>query len=131
MLEASGNDGEWGEAGANGGTVALNGQSQILEGDITADEISAVTVNLMASVWEGAANPEQETGEITVNLDADSTWEVTGDSYVSVLTNEDEACENISSNGYTVYYDASNEANAWLNGQTIALEGGGDIAPRS
>lgn len=129
LLNASGNDGEWGEAGANGGTVALNGQSQILEGDITADEISAVTVNLTASVWEGAANPEQETGEITVNLDADSTWEVTGDSYVSVLTNEDETCENISSNGYTVYYDAFNEANAWLNGQTIALEGGGSIAP--
>ena len=129
LLNASGNDGEWGKEGSNGGTVTFNGNNQSLTGDVTADEISTVQLNLVGSALTGTVNGEQTAKSITVNLDGDSTWELTGDSYVTVLTNADTSCANIVSNGYTVYYDASNEGNAWLNGETLELEGGGSVAP--
>lgn len=129
LLNASGNDGEWGKEGSNGGTVTFNGNNQSLTGDVTADEISTVQLNLVGSALTGTVNGEQTAKSITVNLDGDSTWELTGDSYVTVLTDADTSCANIVSNGYTVYYDASNEGNAWLNGETLELEGGGSVAP--
>lgn len=55
--------------------------------------------------------------------------ECNGDSHVTVLKNETEDNSNIVSNGYTIYYDAANEDNAWLNGETITLSDGGTIQP--
>jgi hypothetical protein len=36
---------------------------------------------------------------------------------------------NISGNGHTVYYDATNSANSSLGGQTYPLAGGGTLKP--
>ena len=55
-----------------------------------------------------------------VSLDADSAWTLTGDSYVTVLTNVDETCANIVSGGHNLYYDADAAGNEWLGAQTIA-----------
>lgn len=129
LLAAAGNDGEWGEKGSNGGIVTLNASRQTLEGDVTADEISTIGMNLAASTLKGAINGEKTAKAVTLNLDENSSWEMTGDSWVTVLTNGDTSCSNIISNGYTVYYDASNEGNSWLNGETISLSDGGSIAP--
>lgn len=66
---------------------------------------------------------------VTLSLDKDSTWTVTGTSYITALTDEDTNLSNIKDNGNTSYYDSSNSANSWLNGKTITLSGGGTLQP--
>jgi hypothetical protein len=126
---AGNNTNNWGTEGSNGGTLTLNASSQTLKGDIDCDSISSVSLALSASSkLEGAAD-HADTGDCSVTLDSTSTWTLTGDSYVSALTDSDTGCANIISGGHTLYYDSSNSANSWLNGQTISLSGGGSIAP--
>lgn len=129
LLSASGNDGEWGTAGQNGGRVTLEATNQTLEGDIVADSLSTLSLRLMNSAWSGALNEENTAKTVELSLDADSTWTLTGDSYVHALSNEDTSCSNIFSSGYTLYYDAQNSANDWLEGRTLQLEGGGQLTP--
>lgn len=125
LLDVSGNNGE---EGVIGGNAELNAKNQELEGNIMLDQISSVIVSLTNSRLEGCINGEN-TGGATVIMDKDSIWEVNGDSYLAVLTNEEESCSNIISNGYTVYYSAENSANSWLKGRTIQLEGNGLLKP--
>jgi hypothetical protein len=54
---------------------------------------------------------------------------VADNSYITRLTDEDTTLANIHANGYTVYYDAANSANSWLNGMTYDLTGGGKLTP--
>ena len=131
LVNAAGNDtNNWGTPGSNGGTFQLTGIKQTFEGDITCDAISTVTVSLTdSSSLKGAINEENTAKEINLSLDSTSTWEVTKTSYLTTLTNEDTACSNIISNGNTIYYDSSQEANEWLNNETITLDDGGSIAP--
>jgi hypothetical protein len=49
--------------------------------------------------------------------------------YLTSLTDVDATLANIHSNGNTIYYDASNSANTWLNGKTFDLAGGGKLTP--
>ncbi len=130
ILNAAGNDGEWGEAGSNGADVTFNASNQVLDGDITLDDISSIILNLTeGSKLTGAVNGDNTKGTMTVNLDKASTWTVTGTSYVSVITDTDESLANIVDNGNTIYYDSSNDGNAWLNGETVTLSGGGSLVP--
>ena len=73
--------------GTLGGTVTFTATNQTLEGDIDLEESSSsIELNLINSSLSGAVNfANQGTAELT--LDADSSWEVTGDSYLSSLTN--------------------------------------------
>lgn len=120
----------WGNQGANGGNVTLNADSQKLEGAITCDNISTVTLNLKnSSSLTSTINTAKTAKSVTVALDKTSTWTVTGTSYISVLTDEDSDLSNIKDNGNTIYYDASNNANSWLDGKTITLSGGGILKP--
>ena len=130
LLSALGNDGEWGTEGANGGNVTFTAENQSLSGNALADAISTITMQLTDSEWSGTANGDDAAGSFRLSLDAESIWEVTGDSYLTVLENADASCSNIHSNGYNVYYDADAEGNAWLNGETITLPGGGSLMPQ-
>ena len=122
----------WGNSGSNGGHVTLNAISQTLQGDVQCDSVSSVSFNLtQSSSLTGSIDAAHTAQSIVLSLDASSAWNVTGDSYLSALTNADSACSNIQSNGHTVYYDAANTANAWLNGQTLSLPGGGFLCPIS
>ncbi len=122
----------WGSSGSNGGQATLNAVAQTLQGDVQCDAISSVALNLtQASSLSGSIDTAHTAQSATLSLDASSTWNVTGDSYLSALTNADTTCNNIQSNGHTVYYDATNAANAWLNGQTLSLPGGGSLCPIS
>ena len=67
--------------------------------------------------------------DITLALDATSRWFVTGDSYLEALEEGEGVLQNIESNGFNVYYNSENEANAWLNSQPYALPGGGYLSP--
>ena len=129
LLSATGNDGEWGNAGSNGGNVEFYAENQSLAGDVEADEISTISMVLTNSELKGAVNAENTAKEVSLSLDSDSIWEVTGTSYVTVLTNEDITCGNIHSNGFDVYYDADAAGNEWLNGATVILAGGGSLIP--
>ena len=68
----------WGRSGQNGGDVTLNLKNQDITGAILSDSLSSVSVN----------------------LDSDSTWTLTGDSYVSSFTGD---LSNVNLNGYTLY----------------------------
>ena len=94
LLYAAGNDSNnWGTAGSNGADVTFTGINQTLTGNIVADTISCANVYLTSStIWTGAVSIEQNAAgstsdaPVNVNIDATSSWVVTGDSTVSNLT---------------------------------------------
>lgn len=127
LVTVSGNDGEWGSQGSNGGNLTLNATNQILNGNISVDNISTASFILKGSTLTSTINSENNTKEVNLSLDSSSKWVVTGDSYITTLTLENNDLSLIEDHGYTIYYDAS--ANSWLNGQTITLSNGGTLTP--
>jgi hypothetical protein len=124
--------GNWGSTGANGGTVILTADGQTLAGDMTADEISAIDITLQnGSSLTGAINSENTAKEVSLTLDASSTWSVTTDSHLTSLSDmagiSGEEVTNIIGNGFTIYYDQS--VNGSLGGQTYTLSNGGYLKP--
>lgn len=132
LIKVSGNStNNWGAAGSNGGNLKLTAVAQKLDGNITCDEISTLSINLTEkSTLDGQVNKEAKGKNVEITLDKDSEWELTGDSYITSLMNEDTKCSNIDSNGYTIYYDSTSSGNSWLAGKTITLSGGGKLAPK-
>ncbi len=106
LLSAKGTS-EWGKEGSNGGNVTLNANSQTLTGNIEADSISTVALNLTASSYEGTINADNSAKEVTLTLDANSTVKLTGDSYVTALEDADSTYANIDFNGYTLYVNGT------------------------
>lgn len=127
LVTVSGNDGEWGSQGSNGGNLTFNATNQILNGNISVDNISTASFILKGSTLTSTINSENNAKEVNLSLDSSSKWVVTGDSYVTTLTLENNDLSLIEDYGYTIYYDAS--ANSWLNGQTITLSNGGTLTP--
>ena len=72
----------WGRTGSNGGQVTLNLKSQDITGAILSDSVSSVTLN----------------------LDADSTWTLTGDSYLTAFNGD---LSHVDLNGYTLYVNGA------------------------
>lgn len=94
-------DSRWGKSGENGGHLTLRASNQELNGNIVADSISTVSLDMTnGSSLVGAVNTNNTAKEITMKLSKDSTWTLTGDSYVKSLTNEDTTNSNIHLNGY-------------------------------
>lgn len=94
-------DSRWGKDGENGGHLTLRASNQELNGNIVADSISTVSLDMTnGSSLVGAVNTNNTAKEITMKLSKDSTWTLTGDSYVKSLTNEDTTNSNIHLNGY-------------------------------
>lgn len=127
LITVSGNDGEWGSQGSNGGNLTFNATNQTLNGNISVDNISTSSFVLKSSTLTSTINSENNAKEVNLSLDSSSKWIVTGDSYVTTLTLENNDLSLIEDNGHTIYYDAS--ANSWLNGQTITLSNGGTLTP--
>ena len=94
-------DSRWGKTGENGGHLTLRASNQELSGNIVADSISTIALDMTnGSSLVGAINTDNTAKEATIKLSKDSTWTLTGDSYVKSLTNEDTTGENIHLNGY-------------------------------
>ena len=127
LVTVSGNDGEWGSQGSNGGNLTFNATNQTLNGNISVDNISTASFVLKDSTLTSTINSENKAKEVNLSLDSSSKWIVTGDSYITTLTLENNDLSLIEDNGHTIYYDAS--ANSWLNGQTITLSNGGTLTP--
>ena len=94
-------DSRWGKDGENGGHLTLRASNQELSGNIVADSISTIALDMTnGSSIVGAINTNNTAKEVTVKLSKDSQWTLTGDSYVKSLTNEDTTGSNIHLNGY-------------------------------
>jgi len=103
LINAKGTS-EWGNSGNNGGVVTLNTINQKLTGNIIADNISTVTINLTEnSSLEGAINSENTAKSITLKIDKSSSLTLTGDTYVNSLEDADSSYGNINFNGYKLY----------------------------
>lgn len=105
LLDVS-NDG-W---SSNGNNATLNATSQTLEGNIivsnaASDKASAkssLVMNMTKSSFKGAINnglSSDDIGTVDLTLDADSVWELTGDSYVTSIS----GTGSINYNGHTLY----------------------------
>lgn len=127
LVTAVAND-KWGEDGENGSNVRIIANYQDLKGDIYADNLSTVTVELTAlSTFTGGINSTDTAKKADVILDASSRWIVTENSFVSEFTPGMADFSNIIDNGYTIYYDPAENPN--FGGETITLQGGGLLAP--
>ncbi len=94
-------DSRWGNTGENGGHLTLRASNQALNGNILADAISTVALDMTnGSSLVGAINTDNTAKEVTVKISKDSSWTLTGDSYVKSLSNEDTTGSNIQLNGY-------------------------------
>ncbi len=91
----------WGTEGSNGGNVTLNASDQTIEGDILVDSVSTLNLYLTdASDMTGAINADGNAGDVYVELSNGATWTLTGDSYITSLTCDEDS---INLNGFTLY----------------------------
>jgi hypothetical protein len=119
--------GQWGKSGSNGGNLNFTADREILNGDVTADEISSITLKL--------TDRTTLTGTIknaAVSLDSSSIWTVTAESTITALADSNmsgNGFTNIVGNGHNVHYDSTLSANQWLYGRTYNLASGGKLIP--
>lgn len=74
------------------------------KGNIEVDNISILEMNLkQGSKLETTINSANTAKSITLNIDSTSTLTITGDCYVTSLTDEDTSYSNINFNGYKLY----------------------------
>ena len=79
---------KWGNSGSNGGKVTLNADGQTINGDMLIASDSTLALNMTnSSVFNGAINPSGQAGSVSVTLDSTSKWTLTGNSYITALTN--------------------------------------------
>ena len=101
FLNAQGTS-EWGNTGSNGGVVTVNLKNQNIEGDFVVDSYSGVTINLINSQIKGSFNRDKTGAKFDIKLDKDSSIILTGNSYYTSLTNEDNSGKNINYGSYTL-----------------------------
>ncbi len=93
-----------------GNVATLNAANQALTGTILVGDDSTLTLNLTeGSTFEGAISGEienakgetvsTEVGDVTVTLDATSTWTLTADTTISAFEGD---LENVNANGYAL-----------------------------
>ena len=129
LIQVSQNNSErgWGRRGANGGTLEFTAENQVLEGDITVDEISTADLHFNAgTVFTGAINSQNQ-GKVDLYLEKSALLTLTADSYVNVLSLKDKKGGNITSNGHTIFYNKNAKENKWLKGRTLTLKDGGKL----
>lgn len=110
LMTIAGNDSNnWGDAGSNGATVTFTGLDQKLNGNIDVDTISSLNYSLLkgttytgsTKISTNSVNTSPSTSPITVNIDKNSSWVVTGDSTVSNL-NAESGAKIVDKDGKTV-----------------------------
>ena len=100
--------GKWGTSGANGGNVTLNTSNQVIEGDVYIDNISTLAMTMESgSQYTGTINGANTAKTLSVSLDNSSTLTLTGDSYISSLTNAVSDNSNINLNGHKLYVNGT------------------------
>ncbi|MCR4735205.1 MAG: hypothetical protein K5829_09400 [Treponema sp.] len=129
LIKASGNNSErgWGKKGNNGGILEFESENQILNGSIICDSISSINLNFnKGTKFYGSINTDKG-GYVNLTLEKNAELFLTEDSYVNVLKLKNKKGSNISSSGYTLYYNKNAAENKYLKGKTIRLKNGGMI----
>lgn len=104
--------------------------NEVLISDIISDKTSEINVSLLSSTTlTGNINADNKLTVVSISLDSSSVWNVTADSYVKSISDLDSSLSNIKDGGNTIYYDASNGKNKWINGKTVDLAQGGKLVP--
>jgi len=121
----------WGNEGSNGGQVTLNASGQVINGDMIVDEVSNLNLYLSdGSEFSGAINSDGQAGEVYVEISSGAKWVLTGDSYITSLTCDEDS---IDLNGHTLYVNgAAYEAGTASEGEAIEVvvsSGGGMGGP--
>ncbi|MBQ6434623.1 MAG: putative Ig domain-containing protein [Synergistaceae bacterium] len=84
--------------------AAINFSGVTFGGTVSVDKNSTLTINLKnKSTFSGKI---KTSGDVTINIEAGSTWKLTGNSYVSSLENKGQ----VISNDYAVFVDGSTES---------------------
>jgi|WetSurMetagenome_2_1015567.scaffolds.fasta_scaffold32057_3 hypothetical protein len=79
---------DWGATATNGGVTHFTADNQDLAGYFVVDNYGSITAALTnGSTLAGAINPDNANGTVDLILDAGTTWNLTGNSYLSSLTN--------------------------------------------
>ena len=116
-------EGDWGSSGSNGGTVTLTLTNQEIEGDITVDSSSSLTINLVSSSIKGTINSAKSAAKLAIVMDADSSLTLTGNSYYTSLDNS--GSNNIDSGSYTFgTYDESESGSGSSGSNADTTDGG-------
>ncbi len=119
---------DWGVKGQNGGHGTLILERQALKGNITVDSIRSLKVELRkASKLSGSINAvENRCAQIDVVLKAGAQWSSKGDSFISTIVFEQPVAKGVKQlkGKHTIWYDASNPANAPLEGKEYKTRGG-------
>ena len=86
LLNVSGQD-QWGTVGSNGGNLTFKVSDMSLTGNIYIDTESSLVYTLTSSTYNGAINPSSSYGTTKLTISSGSTWNLTGNSHVTSLTN--------------------------------------------
>lgn len=98
----------WGTTGSNGGKVTLIMSNQEAIGNIVIDSVSTINMTMKEkSYYEGTINGDNTAKSIELTIDKTSKIKLTGDSFVSSLTDEDTSYSNIDFNGYKLYVNGT------------------------
>ena len=100
FLDAEGTS-EWGTSGSNGGDVTLTLTNQNIEGDLEIDASSSLAITMVNSSIKGKINNSKNSATISITLDSASKITLTGNSYISTLSNADTTGSNIIKGSYT------------------------------
>ena len=80
------NQNQWGTTGSNGGDLTFNAINESLTGNIIVGDYSSLSLDLKDSSYTGAITTSSS-ATTSLTIEAGSTWTLTGDSYVTSLTN--------------------------------------------
>ena len=111
----------WGNEGSNGGHVTLNATKQELNGSMIVDEVSSLNLYLKdGSAFNGGINADGAAGEVYVEIEDGSTWQLTADANITSLTCGEDA---ITLNGYALTVGgAAYEEGTASKGEAIEVE---------
>ena len=94
----------WWKTNENGWDVSLNLVNQNIKWDIIVDNISSLNMEISEwSSYEWSINTDNQSQNISVNLDSNSSWTLTANSYISEITSSDESFLNINLNWFSLY----------------------------
>jgi hypothetical protein len=103
-------EGGWGNSStaSSGGNTRLTCDDQTISGLIYIDGSSEATLKLTdGSAFSGSINPGDVAKVAAVVIDASSTWTLTGNTYLTSLTDATTSYSNITANGYKLYVNGT------------------------
>ena len=93
----------WGTSGSNGGTVTMTLSNQTVDaGDIIIDDISSLNMS-MTSGSKFTGNIDND-GTAKLTMSSDSSWIISGDNYLTTLSDSDSTYANIYNDDTSVCY---------------------------